>query len=346
MTTLIFNDNFLIGNYEKPYIIAEINSSHNGCFETAKTMIDKAKEVGCNCVKFQSWSTETLYSASYYNENPLVKRIVEKFSLTANELYELSKYCLKVGISFSSTPYSTEEVDFLADKCKVPFIKIASMEINNHEFLKYIGNKGIPVVLSTGMAEMDEIKKAVTDLEVTGNHKIVILHCVSIYPAPPLTINLNNIHSFRKEFPKYPIGFSDHTPGIETANAATALGACLIEKHFSLDNKKIGMDNNMAIEPIEMAQLVQGCHNVYEAMGSTKRVVSDAEYKQRKKMRRSVIAAVDIEEGTTLTIDMLGAKRPGEGIPPDKLSTLVGRVVNCSIKKDTMIIESNLVFQK
>ncbi len=190
MANIRLNNGKRIGDGEKPYIIAELNSSHNGKVEYGKRMIDAAKECGCDCVKFQSWTDDTLYSEQYYSENPIYRRVVRGFSLDENQLYELWKYCQEVGIDFSSTPYSEQEVDFLADKVKAPFIKIASMEINNFPFLKYIAKKQIPIILSTGMSTYEEIDKAVDVIRSEGNQNLCILHCVSVYPASADMINL------------------------------------------------------------------------------------------------------------------------------------------------------------
>ncbi len=341
MASVLLRDGRLIENFAKPYVVAEVNSSHNGCVETAKEMIKKAKEAGCSCVKFQSWSASSLYSASYYKDNPVAKRIVEKFALSEEELAEVVECCKTEGISFSSTPYAKKEVDFLVERCNVPFIKIASMEINNYEFLSYIAKKNIPVVLSTGMAELDEIKRAVKVIEDSGNRQIILLHCISIYPAAPDTIHLNNIAGLQKEFPTCPIGFSDHTLGTEISSAAVALGACIIEKHFTLDNKKMGMDNNMAIEPEEMKKLVKNASNVFEAMGSTERVVSEAEYKQRKNMRRSIIVVRDMKKGDIIGKEDLSLKRPGTGLVPEKLSAVIGKKLVHDLEADTMIQEND-----
>lgn len=342
MAEVILRDKTIIGDYKKPYIVAEVNSSHNGDVQTAKDMVKRAKEAGCNCVKFQSWSAESLYSKSYYDSNPIAKRIVQKFSLSEDELLDIANYCNEIGISFSSTPYSRSEVDFLVDKCNAPYIKVASMDINNYSYLEYIARKGIPVILSTGMAELDEIIKAVKVFETVKNKQLILLHCISIYPAEASTIHLNNIIGLRNEFPNYSIGFSDHTYGTEIAAAATALGACVIEKHFTLDKSKMGMDNNMAIEPDEMAELVKNCNNVYEAMGTAEKIVSQAEYEQRKKMRRSVIAARDLPKGTIIKLEDLDVKRPGDGLPPEYIEKLIGKTVNCEISADTMILKSNV----
>lgn len=337
MNSLQLRGGKVIGKGQTPYIIAELNSSHGGNVETAKQMIDAAKACGCDCVKFQSWSSDTLYADEYYKSNPIAKRFVTKFSLSPEQLLELSLYCKEVGIDFSSTPYSNAEVDFLAEQTDAPFIKIASMEINHPAFLKYIGKKNIPIVLSTGMSTIDEIRNAVRAIESTGNRQLCILHCVSVYPAPAEIINLNNMVMLQEEFPEYTVGYSDHTIGSEVAAASVALGAAIIEKHFTLDNKKMGMDNNMATEPEEMKQLVTACHNVYRAMGTRDRVLLDGEEEQRLKMRRSLVTARALHAGETITEADIEAKRPGNGISPEHLEDIVGKTVLTDIPKGYLV---------
>lgn len=341
MTAIKLKSGKNIGNYLKPYIIAEVNSSHNGDINVAKQMIDAALSVGCDCVKFQSWSAESLYSTTYYQANPISKRIVKKFSLTPNELKELALYCIEHGIDFSSTPYSRAEVDFLVDECKAPFIKVASMDINNYTFLKYIAKKNIPIVLSTGMSDIEEIRNAIQVIENTGNKSICLLHCISIYPAKHDTINLQNIIGLREEFPNYSIGFSDHSLGIEMAIAATTLGAAIIEKHLTLDSSKIGMDNQMAMEPEDMKKMVECCQNTYHALGNKTRVVSLEEQEQLKKMRRSLILTRDMCAGEIIQRQDLDAKRPGTGIPVNRLEDLIGKELVVDKQADTLLYESD-----
>lgn len=343
MAEIILADNRRIGDYLRPYIVAEVNSSHNGDIDTAKHMIDEAKRIGCDCVKFQSWSAESLYSATYYKENPIAKRIVGKFAMPEESLAELAGYCKKVGIAFSSTPYCKKEVDFLVEKCDVPFVKIASMDINNYSYIRYIACKGTPIVLATGMAHIDEIKKAVKTVEETGNKNLCLLHCISIYPPKTETIQLNNILGLRKEFPQYPIGFSDHSLGIAMPIAATALGTALIEKHFTLDKKKMGMDNNMAMEPDEFQNMVENCNHVFDAMGSCERTVGEDELLQRTKMRRSVVAVTDLKKGSILREEDLDVKRPGNGIAPDKMYDLVGKRIVRDIFADEILNEDDVM---
>jgi sialic acid synthase SpsE len=341
MATIQFLNSSKIEDYGKPYIIAEVNTSHFGKIEIAKEMIVKAKESGCDCVKFQSWSEDTLYSRTYYDQNPIAKRFVKKFSFSESELFELYQYCENIGIHFASTPYCKAEVDFLVEKCRVPFIKIASMEINNLQFLEYIGKKNVPIILSTGMSEIDEIKKAVEVIQNTGNKNISILHCVSIYPPKNNTLRLLNIVGLRKEFPCYPVGYSDHSVGTEIPLAAVALGAAIIEKHFTLDKSIIGMDNQMAIEPIEMQEMVINCHNVNEALGGEARIVYDNELEQRKNMRRSIIAVKNLKKGDFVSISDIDFKRPGTGISPDNINQILGKKLKNDIESDTLFKESD-----
>lgn len=342
MAKIILRDGTVIEDYGKPYFVAEVNSSHNGNVEVAKQMIDAAAEAGCHCVKFQSWSAESLYSSTYYKANPISKRIVQKFSLTAEQLKEMVLYCNSKGIAFSSTPYSRPEVDFLLDECGAPFVKIASMDSNNYPYLRYIAKKGCPIVLSTGMSTIEEVEKAVEVIEEAGNSQICLLHCISIYPPELETIHLNNILGLRERFPQYPIGFSDHSHGVEMACAATALGASLIEKHLTLDRKKIGMDNQMATEPDEMKLMVDRCNNVQCAMGTKERVVMQAEQEQMLKMRRSVIVTRDMAVGEILTYETLDAKRPGTGISPALIDSLVGKKLVRDVKADMLLEKEDI----
>ena len=333
----------VLADYGVPYVVAEVNSSHNGDVDVARQMIDAAADAGCDCVKFQSWSAESLYSTSYYKENPISKRIVSKFSLSPADLKGLAGYCREKGLDFSSTPYSRAEVDFLLDDCAAPFVKIASMDSNNLPYLRYIARKGAPIVLSTGMSSLDEIKRAVDTIVDAGNQQICLLHCISLYPPELDTIHLNNILGLREAFPELPIGFSDHSHGVEMAVAATALGAALIEKHLTLDSKKIGMDNQMATEPEEMKRMVTCCHNTHTALGRKERVVREAEQAQMKKMRRSLIYTGDLPAGHILTETDLDAKRPGTGIPADRQDEMIGKRLVRAVEADTLLQSDDFV---
>jgi sialic acid synthase SpsE len=336
------NNKRVLGANHEPYFIAELNTSHFGNVAKAKQMIDMVKNCGGDCVKFQSWSEDTLYSNEYYKENPIARRFVKKLSLNEQQQKELSEYARTIGIDFASTPYSTHEVDFLLNECKVPFIKVASMDINNYPYLRYLAKTQSAIILSTGMADMREIDKAVEVLETAGAKNVCILHCVSIYPVDPAAVNLNNIHTLKVAFPRQPIGYSDHTLGTEVGAASVALGACVIEKHVTLDKTIIGMDNQMAIEQNELAQMIKSIKNVFKALGSSQRIVSDDELAQRKKMRRSLIANTDLEAGDVLTETNLGAKRPGTGICVSEWDSYLGKKVNKKIDKDSLLTPGDL----
>lgn len=342
MAEVKFNDNFKVGNYLTPYFIAEMNTSHFGKIDTAKKMINEAKKAGCHCVKFQSWTVDSLYSEDYYKQNPIAKRFVKGFSFDETILKELALYCKSINISFASTPYSFQEVDFLINECNVPFIKIASMDLNNHRFLKYIGEKQIPIILSTGMGSIEEIREAINILEATHNKNIVILHCISIYPPEISTINLHNIKGLQEEFPQYPIGFSDHSLGTEIPIASIALGSALIEKHFTLDKSKIGMDNQIATEPDEMKYLISSCNNVQKALGNKKRIVLDAELRKRDEMRRSIVVNKDMKKGSIVTLADIDCKRPGTGISANNFEKIIGQKLTKDISKNHILHDNDI----
>jgi sialic acid synthase SpsE len=337
------NNNRIIGENHKPYFIAELNTSHFGDVDKAKKMIDMVKVCGGDCVKFQSWSEETLYSNDYYIENPIAKRFVKKFSLNENQLKELSVYARSIGIDFASTPYSKEEANFLIHECNVPFIKVASMDINNYPYLRHLAKSNTAIILSTGMADFDEIVKAVKVLEESGATNVCVLHCVSIYPVEAEFVNLNNIKLLKKTFSSQVIGYSDHSLGVDIGIASIALGACVVEKHVTLDKTIIGMDNQMAIEHSELKLMIEGINNVFKSLGLEYRLVSNDELAQRLKMRRSLIANQDLIAGTTLTESNLAAKRPGTGISVCEYDTFIGKKLAKSVKKDSLLSSDDIL---
>ncbi len=333
---------YVIENYGKPYIIAEMNSSHNGKIEVAKQMIDEAIACGCNAVKFQSWSAESLYSKNYYDENVIARRMVQRFSLSPDNLKELACYSREKGIHFSSTPYSEEEVDFLIDECNADFIKIASMDINNYDFLEYIAKKNRPLILSTGMATFDEVSNAMRIVE-QYQEKVCILHCVSVYPVENEGINLTRLQQLKDMFVEYPVGFSDHTQGSVAAVCAVAMGSPIIEKHFTLDSGKIGWDNQMATEPEQMKILVDSCNEAYKARNMSSESIAVKEAKQRSMMRRSIVAKRALTAGKRLSKEDLDAKRPGIGIPPSEMCKIVGRVLRRDIQENEIIFLEDMI---
>ena len=341
-----------INNFGRPYIIAEIGANHNGNMDLAKKIIDSAIECGVDAVKFQSWTSKSLIAQGEYDRNQKyddspkkhfgsLKEMVEKYYLREEQHYLLKEYCDKKGVDFCSTPFSDQEVDLL-NEINVPFFKVASMDINHIRLLKYIAQKGKPVVLSTGMSTLSEIETAVRTIEDEGNREIIILHCISIYPPEPKDIHLNNITSLQKIFPNYPIGFSDHTIGVSIPIASVALGAAVIEKHFTTDKNLPGWDHEISADPEEMKFIVEQSKIVNEALGRFERIVSVAEQNKKTKFRRSIVLTRDIKKGEMITENDITFKRPGTHIRPDEEKYVIGRKLNRNMSEDELIDWSDL----
>ncbi len=331
---------------KEPYIIAEIGSNHNGDMGLAKKMIQEAKKCGADCVKFQSFGTNSINSKEDYDRNKKyndsrkkhfgsLREMVKKYYLRKEQHYELKKFCDEIDIDFSSTPFSREEVDLLVD-LDVPFIKVASMDLNNLQLLEYIAKKMKPVILSTGMADLGEIEKAINVFENSGNKEIVLLHCISIYPPEYEDVNLKNITMLKKAF-GYPVGFSDHSLGTSIPLASVALGSCIIEKHFTLDKDLSGWDHEISANPSELKEIVLESKNIVAALGTTRRVVSQSELDKRERFRRSLVVSRDVKSGEILYKKDLLSKRPGTGIRPDEIKYVIGRKMKCNIKADELL---------
>ena len=341
-----------VGDFSIPYIIAEIGANHNGDMDLARKMIDSAKSCGCDAVKFQSWTPDCLVAQEEYDRNQQyddspkkhfgsLKEMVEKYYLRPEQHIELKRYCDNAEITFFSTPFSIEEADFL-EELKVPFYKIASMDINNLLFLKHIAEKNKPIIVSTGMATLAEIENAVITIESEENHQIVLLHCIAIYPPEYKDINLKNIPMLRQAF-GYPVGFSDHTIGISIPLASVALGSCIIEKHFTLDKDLPGWDHEVSANPEEMKTIVKEARNIILSMGSYRRIVSQPEGDKKIKFRRSAVAKENLKSGHILNNEDLLFKRPGSGISPDEIKHLTGRKVKRDLIKDQVLRWDDLV---
>jgi sialic acid synthase SpsE len=339
-------------NSKYPYIIAEIGANHNGDMEIAKRMIDSAKDCGADAVKFQSWTPQSLIAQEEYDRNQSyddspkkhfgsLKQMVEKYYLRKEQHYDLKKYCDKLNIDFCSTPFSNDEVDLLID-LDAPFIKVASMDVNNTSLLNYIALKSIPILLSTGMSTISEIGEAIDTIEKNGNKEIVVMHCVSIYPPKNEDVNLNNLKMLEQTF-GYPIGFSDHTFGTTIPLASTVLGAKIIEKHFTIDKDMPGWDHEISADPSELMTIVQESKTIIDSLGSYKRIVSQDEIEKSKKFRRSIVAARDISKDVLITRKDIAFKRPGTGIPPNELEFVIGRKVKNDLSYDQLIRWEDLV---
>ena len=335
-------DGRLIGPGELPYIIAEIGSNHNGDLKLCKKLIESAKRCGANAVKFQSWSNTSLISQAEYQRNTnysdkkkhfgSLEEMVEKYQLTPEQHFDVKKYCDKIGITFLSSGFSPYEIDLL-DQLEVPAFKIASMDINHLPLLSYIASKHKPVILSTGMATLSEIDNAISKLKKEGAGPIAVLHCISIYPPAYETINLRNIKMLTKAF-NVPVGFSDHSLGTAIPLAAIALGACIIEKHFTLDKNLNGWDHAISADPSDLEIIVREGKNIFNALGSSTRSVTQEEMEKRKKFRRSIVLKRTMEKGEKIKLKDIDCKRPGTGIAPDEMKYLIGRTLNRSIEGD------------
>ncbi len=341
----------LIGPGEPPYIIAEIGSNHNGDMELCKKLIVSAKRCGADAVKFQSWSKSSLISHAEYQRNTnyadkkkhfgSLEEMVEKYQLTVQQHYEVKKYCDKKGITFISSSFSGEEVDLLND-IDVPAFKISSMDVNHIPLLKYVASKHKPVILSTGMATIGEIEQAIYVLKKGGAGSIALLHCISIYPPAYETINLRNITMLRRTF-DVPVGFSDHSLGTAIPLAAIALGACIIEKHFTLDKNLDGWDHAISCDPSELQIIVRDGKNVFDALGNSTRSLTKLEIEKRKKFRRCIVISRPMKKGEKISIGDLDYKRPGTGISPNEVNYVIGRTVKHNLKFDDELKWSDLI---
>ena len=340
-------------NYKKPYIIAELGSNHNGDMELAKKLIVEAKESGADCVKFQSWSKDTIFSKKKYEDNYFVaddyrdrddytlEEIVEEYAISEQELLSMKEFSDQIGIDCTSTPFSRREADFLVNKMQTPFIKVASMDLNNYPFLEYLAKKGKPMIISTGLSELYEIDRAVKTIEEAGNNQITILHCVATYPPEDGDVNLNNIKTLMSAYPEYPVGFSDHTLGTTIPLSAVTLGACLIEKHFTLDKEMEGWDHKISATKEEMKAIVVGSKRIVEAMGSFR--ISATESNEKKiEFRRSIVITRDMAKGDMIKIEDIDYKRPGGNLNPEMTEFIIGQKVNKDLKSDHILIQSDI----
>lgn len=329
------------------FIIAEAGVNHNGDIKTAKSLVDVAVNAGADAVKFQTFKADTLLSknspkAQYQLETTDKKEsqyeMLKKLELSREEFTELYSYCKSRGIMFISTPFDEESVDLL-EQLGVDAYKVASSEVTNIPLLKHIAKKGKSVILSTGMSTLAEVAAAVSAIELS-NPDIHILHCVSNYPANFEDVNLKCMESMRLSF-GHPIGYSDHTKGTEAVMAAVALGATIIEKHFTLDSNMEGPDHRASLNPDELVEMVKGIRRVEKCLGSTKKERMMAEESSCRAMRKSLVAAQDIEEGQVLSRDMLSVKRPGTGLYPEMIDFVVGLKVTKFVGKDEVIKEEH-----
>lgn len=327
------------------FVIAEAGVNHNGNLEIAKKMIDVAAKAGADAVKFQTFKADTLVrkdavKAAYQQENATDKQesqyeMLKKLELTKQMHQELIQACADKGILFLSTPFDIDSIHMLTD-CGITIMKVPSGEITNYPYLREIGRTGKPVILSTGMCELREVKDAVRVLKENGSSEITLLHCNTEYPTPMQDVNLKAMCTLREEF-GLPVGYSDHTQGIEVPIAAAAMGAVVIEKHFTLDRNMEGPDHKASLEPEELRAMVRAVRNIEIAMGDGNKRPSASERKNREVARKSIVAKTEIRKGEIFTEENLTAKRPGSGISPMQWNDVIGLRADRDYEQDELI---------
>ncbi|WP_223174360.1 N-acetylneuraminate synthase family protein [Halorubrum xinjiangense] len=314
-------------------MIAEAGSNHNGDLNTAKELIDVAADAGADAVKFQTFRAEDLYveksgEVEYLDDDRSIYEIIESMEMPYEWIPELHDYCLDCGIQFMSTPFDERSAVELAEY--VPAWKVASYTSSHIPFLEHLADTDKPIIMSTGAHELDEVAESVTALREAGASELVLLQCVAAYPTPISEINVGVVETLREEF-DVPTGLSDHTLNPVTApSAAAALGACVIEKHFTLDKSMEGPDHEFALEPDELDEMVTAIRDTEAALGSGEKRVLEVERELHEKARRAVHAVKDVEAGEKLTEEDIKVLRPGEqesGLHPKFYDELVGTTV-------------------
>jgi N-acetylneuraminate synthase len=341
-----------IGKDNPVFIIAEAGVNHNGKIALARHLIAEAKKIGADAVKFQTWKTEELIikgakTASYQKSNTGESdqyKMIKKLELSYSDFRELKKYAEKLGIMFLSTPDEETSLNFLADELDVSAIKIGSSELTNYLYLRKIAAKRKPMILSTGMGTLAEVERAVDIIrEINPEPDLAILHCTTNYPCPPNEVNLNVLRTYRKHFPSHVIGYSDHTAGIEVPLLAVALGAKIIEKHFTLDNQMDGPDHKASLNPKDFQQMVVGIRRVERILGSFIKKPTESEKKIKPVIQKVIVAKRDLPAGKIITEDALVAKRTAQkGLAPDKYKDLIGKRLKLGVGKDQTITISHV----
>lgn len=325
-------------------IIAEAGVNHNGSFELAKKMVDAAKEARVDYVKFQTFNPKKLVSkfaekAEYQKQTTGASEsqleMLQKLTLTNDNFEELKHYCDSIGIGFISTPFDLDSIKFL-ETFNMDFWKVPSGEVTNLPYLEAIAKTGRKVVMSTGMCDIDEIKAAVDVLEKNGTKEIELLHCNTQYPTPFKDVNLSAMLTIKNVIGKT-VGYSDHTLGIEVPIAAVAMGAEVIEKHFTLDKNMEGPDHRASLNPVELKQMVSAIRNIEKAVGSGDKVASPSETANKAVARKSIVASQNIKQGERFSTDNLTTKRPGNGISPMKWYEVLGQTAKRNFKEDELV---------
>jgi len=333
------------------FVIAEAGVNHNGKIEMAKALIDLAKTAGADAVKFQTFRAENLVSpterkARYQVENTgtdeLQFEMLKALELSGPDFRELARHCREKEILFLSTPFDEESADLLAE-IDVAAYKISSGDVTNLPFLRYVAGKRKPIIFSTGMAVLSEVETALKSIRATGNREVIVLHCVTNYPADPHDINLRAMETIARTLGVL-VGLSDHTLGIEIPIAAVALGARVIEKHFTLDRSLPGPDHQTSLDPSELKALVRGIRNVEAALGDGIKRPAASELENLPIGRKSLHWRRSLTVDAVVSAGDLIALRPGSGIPPSEITSLLGKRLICAVEMGTIVRRND--FQK
>lgn len=334
-----------IGDKQPTFIIAEIGVNHNGDINLAKRMIDAAIETGADAVKFQSYQTDqiitqTAEGAAYHlramgESEESWYSLLKRLELSKNDHEEIIQYCTDKGIIFLSTPYDTQSADLL-NEFGVEAFKIASTDLNNVPLLKHVARFQKPILLSTGMSTLDEIRESFDAIIEEKNERVVLLHCTSNYPPQAEDINLNVIENFKKEF-QCLVGYSDHLAKPSVAVAAVAKGACVYETHFTTDKNLPGPDQECSLEPEELKEIIEQIRFTEKILGSDQKNITPSEEETRLKLRKSLVALCDIQSGDIISQDNVGIKRPGTGLAPKHYFDVMNKPAVRQILKDQLI---------
>jgi sialic acid synthase SpsE len=347
-------------NSKYPYIIAEIGANHNGEIDLAKKLVDAAKSAGCDAVKFQLWNEHTAHTKKYMDELSLKKTLdvdnvplstpelglknawdqLKKYKFYHNEHIEMKKYCDKVGIDFSSTGMNMPDLEFLKN-IGVNFLKIASQDTDNPFFLKKVSEMNLPTIVSTGLCTLAEIDEAVRAFSGNMNN-LSLLHTISLYPPKDSVVCLKRIELLKKMY-DVPIGYSDHTLGYSISLASVALGATIIEKHFTLDKTMPGWDHKVSADPKEMKIICEESKRIVDSLGTVNRELTPEEIKKREHFRMSIVTVKAIEKGKPVEYSDLWFKRPGTGIRPNKIENIIGRIARVNIPNDKTLSYDDLI---
>ena len=328
----------------KVFIIAEAGVNHNGDISLAKQLVDVAVAAGADAVKFQTFKAEKLvcknaekadYQKETTNQAESQLEMLKKLELTEEMHNQLIDYCKEKGILFLSTPFDVDSVDYLI-KLGIEIIKIPSGEITNYPYLRKIAQTGKKVILSTGMSSLEEVREAVEVLKEYGNKDVSVLHCNTEYPTPFEDVNLKAMITMRDEL-GIEVGYSDHTQGIEIPIAAVAMGAQIIEKHFTLDKKMDGPDHKASLEPHELKAMISAIRNVESALGTGVKKPSNSEQRNIGIVRKSIVAKNEIKKGEVFSEENLVTKRPGTGVSPMKWNEIIGTLAGKNYKEDDLI---------